>query len=123
MSNGYCHIELHTDDVEKAKSFFGSLLSWNLQDMDMGDAAYTMIGVGEGGTGGGIMKKPHPSAPTAWIPYVLVDDIDAKAAKVQELGGEIVQEKMEVPEYGWMVVIKDPTGAALGLWQPMKKSD
>jgi uncharacterized protein len=123
MSNEFCHIELHTSDVEKAKAFFGSLLSWDLQDMEMGDAQYTMIGVGGDGTGGGMMQKPHPDAPTAWLPYVLVDDIDAKTAKVQELGGEVIQEKTEVPEFGWMVVIKDPTGAALGLWETMKKHE
>ena len=40
---------------------------------------YTMINVGEG-TGGGMMTHPVAGAPSAWLPYVLVDDIAAATA-------------------------------------------
>jgi predicted enzyme related to lactoylglutathione lyase len=36
------------------------------------------------------MGKPMPEAPTAWMPYVQVDDLDATMLKVGELGGQIV---------------------------------
>jgi predicted enzyme related to lactoylglutathione lyase len=121
MANGFCHIELHTDDVDKAKSFFGELFEgWQLNDTPMGDMKYTMIGVNEDGgddVGGGIMDNPSPGTPSAWLPYVLVDDVDVTARKTVDLGGKILQEKVEIPGYGWFVVIQDPTGAALGVWQ------
>ncbi len=44
---------------------------------------YTMIDVG-GGVGGGLQKKPMPEQPTAWLPYVEVDDVKATMAKVFE---------------------------------------
>jgi len=28
----------------------------------------------------------------------------------------------EVPNFGWFSVVKDPTGAVLGLWQPKSKA-
>jgi len=37
---------------------------------------YTIINVGEG-TGGGMMKNPHPDIPDNWLPYIMVDDIEA----------------------------------------------
>ena len=78
---------------------------------------YTMIGVGEG-TGGGMMKNPVPGLPSHWLAYVLVEDINASTKKAKSLGAKVVKEVTEVSGYGWLSVITDPTGAALGLWQP-----
>jgi predicted enzyme related to lactoylglutathione lyase len=61
MGNPFVHGELMTNDVGKAKSFYGQLFDWKLEDMDMGDKIYTLIKVGEG-TGGGLMKNPMPNA-------------------------------------------------------------
>src|SRR3984957_12087676 len=80
MANPFVHVELNTADVSKAKTFYGSLFNWKLEDMPMGGGSYTTIGVGEG-TGGGIMKHPVPGAASAWLAYVLVDDIAAATKK------------------------------------------
>jgi predicted enzyme related to lactoylglutathione lyase len=115
------HVELNTTDVSKAKAFYGSLFDWKLQDVPMGGAEpYTLIGVGDG-TGGGIMKHPVPGAPSAWLAYVLVDDIHAATKKAASLGANIMRDVTEVPSMGWLSILIDPTGAALGLWQTMKK--
>ena len=118
MANPFCHIELHTSDVDKAKGFYGGLFEWKLEGMPMGDTEYTMINVGDDGTGGGMMSKPCEDAPTAWMPYVLVEDLDQSTAKAVELGGTVVNEKTEIPDYGCFTVIADPTGGVVGMWQP-----
>ena len=87
----------------------------------MGDMTYTLIGVGEG-TGGGMMKVPVPGASSQWMPYVLVDDINASAEKARSLGGTVAVEPTEVPNMGWYSLITDPTGATLGLFQGMDHS-
>jgi predicted enzyme related to lactoylglutathione lyase len=118
MANPFVHVELATTDLNKAKSFYQSLFDWQLQDMDMGDGmSYTMIGVGEG-TGGGMMKHPAPGVPSAWLAYVLVDNVTAATAKAKSLGAAIVRDVTEVPNAGSFSIITDPTGAMLGLWQP-----
>jgi len=62
MANPFVHVELATTDLDKSKSFYQSLFSWQLQEMDMGGGtSYTMINVDEG-TGGGMMKHPVPGA-------------------------------------------------------------
>jgi predicted enzyme related to lactoylglutathione lyase len=117
MANPFVHVELNTTDLAKAKSFYGKLFDWKLEDMPMdGGGTYTLIGVGEG-TGGGLMKHPIPGAPSFWLSYVLVDDIDAATQKVKALGGTVMKDKTEVPGMGWLAIIADPTGAHLGLWK------
>jgi uncharacterized protein len=121
MANPFVHVELATTDIGKAKSFYQSLFSWQLQDMDMGGGmSYTMINVGEG-TGGGMMKHPVPGAPSAWLPYVLVDDIATATAKAKSLGATVARDITEVPNAGSFSIIIDPTGAHLGLWQEKAK--
>ena len=80
---------------------------------------YTMISVGKG-TGGGMMKQMCPDAPSVWLPYVLVKDIDVATKKAKKLGGKIMKDVTEVMGMGWLSIIVDPTGAILGLWEPKK---
>jgi predicted enzyme related to lactoylglutathione lyase len=119
MANPFVHVELMTTDVAKAKSFFGQLFDWQLEDMDMGDMTYTIIKVGEG-TGGGLMKNPMPGAPSMWVAYVLVDDVKASTKKAQSLGAKVMKDVTEVPDMGSFTIITDPTGAMLGLWETKK---
>ena len=117
MANPFCHVELHTQEPAKAKDFYQNLFDWALEDVPVGEITYTMVNVGEG-TGGGIMQNPVPDAPSHWLAYILVDDVAASTEKAQALGATVVQELTEIPGYGWFSVIADPTGAAIGLWQP-----
>ena len=114
MANPFCHVELNTTDVNKAKTFYTKLFDWKLEDVP-GD--YTMIKVGEG-TGGGLMKNPIPGAPSFWLSYVLVDDIEGATKKAKSLGATVMKDVTEVMGAGWLSIIADPTGAHLGLWKP-----
>jgi len=116
MANTFVHSELSTTDVAKAKSFYGKLFDWKLEDIPMGDMSYTLIKVGDG-TGGGIMKNPIPNVPSFWLTYVLVDDIKAATQKVKDLGGTVMKDVTEVMDMGWLSIIVDPTGAPFGMWQ------
>jgi len=118
MANAFVHAELNTTDVQKAKTFYGKLFDWKLEDIPMGEGeTYTMIGVGEG-TGGGIMQQMIPGASSDWMPYVGVDDIRAATKKAKSLGANILKDVTEVMDMGWLSIFKDPTGAIIGLWQP-----
>jgi len=119
MGNPFVHIELMSTDVKKAKAFFGKLFDWKLEDMPMPDMTYTMIRVGDG-TGGGMLTNPIPNAPSMWVPYVLVDNLQAASDKASQLGGQIMKGPIEVPGAGSFVIITDPTGGMLGLWHPKK---
>jgi predicted enzyme related to lactoylglutathione lyase len=121
MAHPFVHVELTTTDIGKAKSFYQSLFHWELNDVEVAPGrTYTMIGVGEG-TGGGMMQAPGPGMPSAWLPYVLVDDIVATTEKAKSLGAEVCLDVMEVMDMGRLSIISDPTGAMLGFWQPKSK--
>jgi predicted enzyme related to lactoylglutathione lyase len=84
MANPFVHVELMASDVGKAKSFYGQLFDWRLEDMPVGDMTYTLIKVGEG-TGGGLMRNPMPNSPSMWLAYVLVDDVKAATKRPNRL--------------------------------------
>jgi predicted enzyme related to lactoylglutathione lyase len=116
MANPFVHVELNTTDPDAAKAFYGKLFGWKLSDVPMPLGTYTMIDVGDG-TGGGIVKQMNPQAPSAWLAYVLVDDIRASTAHAKSLGATILKDVDEVPDMGWLSIIADPTGGVLGFWQ------
>jgi predicted enzyme related to lactoylglutathione lyase len=120
MANPFVHVELNTTDVSKAKKFYGGLFNWTLEDVPMPNGSYTMIKVGEG-TGGGIMKHPVPGAPSAWLAYVLVDDVAASTKKAKSLGATVMKDATEIMGVGTFSVLIDPTGAAIALWKPKAK--
>src|SRR6185295_2935497 len=98
-----------SSDVGKAKSFYGKLFDWNLEDMPMDDGTYTMIKVGEG-TGGGLMKNPMPNAPSSWVAYVQVNDLKKSVQKAKALGGKVMKDETKVMGMGSLAIINDPTG-------------
>ena len=118
MANPFVHVELNSTDVAKSKAFYGKLFDWKLEDIpnDAAGGTYTMISVGDG-TGGGMMKSPMPGAPSMWLAYVLVDDIEAATKKAKSLGAKVMKDVTEVMDMGWLSIIVDPTGAMLGLWK------
>ncbi|MDP3619477.1 MAG: VOC family protein [Ramlibacter sp.] len=117
MANPFVHVELSSNDLPAAKTFYSSLFAWKLDEMPMGPGmTYTTISPGDG-TGGGMMNNPVPGTPSFWLPYVNVDDINASTKKAESLGGKVMHPVTPVAEMGWFSVISDPSGAALGLWQ------
>ncbi len=123
MSNGFVHIELNTENVKKARSFYKSLFDWKLGDMKMGPGmTYTTIDAGKGKTGGGMQNKPMPDAPTAWLPYVEVDDVKRSIAKARKLGAQVMVDYQPIPNMGAFGIFVDPTGAALGIWERSKQA-
>ena len=120
MANPFVHVELNTTDLRKAKTFYGKLFDWDMEDVPAPFGTYTLIDVGNG-TGGGMMKQLMPDTGSAWMPYVLVKDIDAATKKAKKLRAKVMKDVTEVMGRGWLSIIVDPTGALLGLWEPKKK--
>ena len=116
MGNPFVHVELSSTDPEAAKAFYGELFSWHLEDTQMPVGTYTMVNPGDG-VGGGMMRQPIPGAPSAWLPYVVVDDVKSSVEKAVSLGANVTMDVTAIPGMGHYAIIEDPTGASIGLWQ------
>jgi uncharacterized protein len=118
MGNPFVHVELMTNDVAAAKTFYKSLFDWQIEDFP--EMEYSVVKVGEG-TGGGMMKSPRPGSPPSWLAYVQVSDVASSTKRAQELGAKVMKEKTEVPGMGWFSVVVDPQGAPFAMWETKKK--
>src|SRR4029434_9439865 len=47
MANPFVHAELNTNNLPKAKAFYGELFAWKLEDMPTENGSYTLINAGE----------------------------------------------------------------------------
>lgn len=112
----FCWNDLASTDVEAAKKFYTELFGWKLKESQDAGMAYTEIMVG-GREMGGIyqMTAEQGNRPSHWMAYVAVDDIDASARRVEELGGKVCVPPTDIPNTGRFCVITDPTGATLSL--------
>jgi uncharacterized protein len=115
----FCWIDLGTPDQDAAGEFYGALFGWALKEDENAEqtGGYRVATLRDEAIGG-VMKLMEEGQPPAWSAYVCVEDVDATAAKAKEAGGQVMFEPMSVLDYGRMAFIVDPTGAALGLWQP-----
>jgi predicted enzyme related to lactoylglutathione lyase len=112
MAGQVVHIEIPADDTGQAQSFYGGLFGWQFQNYP-GPSEYHMARLGESQGGAITNMEPGKKGMRA---YFSVDDINAGAAKVNELGGTADQ-PMPVPQMGWFVTCRDPHGNEFGLWQ------
>lgn len=113
--------DLYSKDADASKKFLTQLFGWTHKDIPTGKGEYTMFFL-EGKAVAGSMQIPEEmkGMPSFWTNYVTVDDVDAMAEKVKQLGGTVSMPPMDVMGEGRMTSIADPTGAALALWQPKK---
>ena len=116
MGNPFCYMELTTSNLPGAKDFYSKMFDWQLEEFAGAGQPYFMVNTGSE-PAGGMMGLPMPQVPTTWCVYILVDDLDSAVAKLEKLGGKVLKERTEVPEYGWFVIASDPQGAFFGLWQ------
>ncbi|MBK5482595.1 VOC family protein [Peribacillus sp. TH16] len=92
------HFEIHVDDMERAKKFYGEVFGWSFQDWsDFAGMPYLGAGTGdenEPGINGALMQRqsPLPEAGQALNGYACTMGVDnyyeAEATFVVDGGGE-----------------------------------
>ena len=112
MAGEMVHVEIPVDDTGKGREFWGGLFGWEFEAYP-GPFEYHMTRLGEQQGAAITNMEPGKRGPRL---YFDVDDINAGAARVTELGGE-AGEPQPVPSMGWFAVCKDNAGNEFGLWQ------
>ncbi len=112
-----CWVDLGTNDIPKAISFYSSQFGWDIQRGGEEVGGYSMAQLdGRNVAGLGPLMGP-PGAPSAWATYFASSDVDAAAARIKSAGGQLMVEPMDVMDAGRMLVAADVTGATFGVWQ------
>jgi len=108
--------EMVTPKQSETSAFYRSLFQWTAEEMSMGEAGtYLMMKAGEA-SAGGIAQAPM-EVPSHWMSYLTVDDVDADAKRVAELGGDVHGEPFDIPGIGRAAIAKDPNGAPFALFR------
>src|SRR5881394_2410411 len=107
--------ELLTTDVAEAQKFYKAVIGWGVQEWDAGSGqSYPMWLAGETPIGG-TMQLPDDAkkmgAPPHWLGYMSTPDLDATAADVTRLGGNVLHEPFDIPSIGRIAILADPQGA------------
>ena len=111
----FCWDELATKDLDAAGKYYGSVFGWTGK---LGEGAMPYWHWKSGTMDiGGMMAIPMPNMPPYWLAYIAAADVDAKTAKVRELGGKVIMGPMEVENVGRLSVVQDPTGATFALFR------
>ncbi len=53
-----------------------------------------------------------------WFPYIAVDDIDARLARVAEAEGSVERPAFDIPGVGRIAIVRDRAGSAVGWITP-----
>jgi predicted enzyme related to lactoylglutathione lyase len=116
--------DLATSDPAAGASFYSQILPWKTKPWEV-DETYTLILNNDEPLGGIVpladeLRTRHVSP--HWMPYVCVYDVDACSRQAKTLGGQVLSGPEEVPNVGSWVVVGDPQGAAIGLFEPDGKA-
>jgi predicted enzyme related to lactoylglutathione lyase len=110
--------ELITTDKERAKAFYSMVLGWGTQDVSIPSAAYSLFTLGDTSVSG-LMNLPTDAdkigAKPRWIGYVGVNDVDATAVLINQLGGAMHVPPTNFDNFSRFAVAVDPQTATFGL--------
>jgi uncharacterized protein len=113
--------ELVTRDVEKAKKFYGSTIGWTFDGMPMPDGTYWVAKMGDKPVGGlfPIAGPQWDGVPEHWLPYLAVDDVDARVKKAVAAGAKLMRPSFDIPGVGRIAILTEPGGAGIGWITPV----
>jgi len=111
------HVDVPSDDPERAKKFYAALFGWKFQSVP--EFQYNLFTMenpdGTPGVRGGLGKRMAPEQ--RMTNFFGVPSIDDAMKQVVQLGGKLISPKMPVPGMGYLVTCMDTEGNAFGLWE------
>ncbi len=124
MPNLFNWVEIPTTDMERAKTFYRTILGKEGPDLHQetfGEVLYSFLPMEPGYAGGALVQHKNyaPGQGQGVCVYLVVQgDLNATLAKVEAAGGKVVISKMPLGDIspGYMAQFIDSEGNRLGLW-------
>jgi len=101
-------------DMPKAQAFYQAVFGWKTNPVPMGEAPYPMIEHKGQGIGG--YRQAAGAAPTHWVCFISVPDVDATFNAIKAAGCRTLQSPTDYGP-GRFAAVTDPTGAPFALWK------
>ena len=117
----FCWNELMTRNVAGAKKFYSDAMGWSFDAMPMGGGmTYWIAKMGDEPVAGifDISSPEYEDVPERWMPYIAVDDVDARVKKAVKAGAKVMKPAFDVPGVGRIVILTEPGGAGVGWMTP-----
>jgi len=112
----FCWETLNTSDKDRAIAFYGKVFGWKTMAGPAGEGSvFTVDGSREGQVADIQLAQGFPPC---WLTYVVVEKLEHSRERAEKLGAKVMMPLIEVPTVGRIAVIADPTGGAIGLFQP-----
>jgi uncharacterized protein len=121
------HFEIHVDDMERAKKFYGEVFGWSFQDWsDFAGMPYFGATTGdenELGINGALMQRqstpPKAGQPLNGFACTMgVENYDVTEEKIMANGGTVAMPKYALPGMAWQGYYIDTEGNTFGIHQP-----
>ena len=110
--------DLSSPDIEASKEFYGRLFGWEAETVAPPEAGtYTLFKL-NGKTTAAVQTTMDGQMPPVWRAYIHTTDAAATTERARQAGATILMEPMDVFDSGRLAFFADPTGAAIGLWEP-----
>jgi uncharacterized protein len=117
MYNGYfVWRDLQSTDVAASQTFFTNLFGWTTESVDMGGMTYTMFGLKSENFGGFSPLDPGTGAPSRFVSYLTIEDVDAGVATAAQNGASLLFGPDDIPNIGRFAAIADAQGAIVNLF-------
>ncbi|TXK80651.1 VOC family protein [Paenibacillus sp. N3.4] len=125
------HFEIHVDDMERAKKFYGEVFGWTFEDWS-NYAGMPYFGAvtgdaNEPGLNGALMQRQGASsvpgqALNGYACTMGVGDYDSTESKILNHGGKVSLPKYALPGMAWQGYYMDTEGNIFGIHQPDKNA-
>lgn len=107
-------VDLLTEDVQKARSFYNEVFGWNIIPSKE-DPLYFLIYQKIKPIGGMVAHEDRnkQAQESRWLITLSVEDVDKAAAFVKDKGGKVLDGPIDAEGRGRMALVTDPAGAPL----------
>lgn len=122
-TNPVVWFEIYVDDIQRARKFYETILDIKLREMPMPDVdsdgmemvAFPMEMDGEGAAGALVKMEGFKAGGNSTIVYFGSDDCSNEESRIKKAGGQVVQSKQSLGEYGFIVLGTDTEGNTFGI--------
>lgn len=109
-------VDLGSPDPDAAAAFYSGLFGWTAEEGPP-EAMDYRICLLRGRPVAGIGGAMEPGRPF-WTTYLHTDDAETTAKAVNDNGGEVLLDPIDVLTVGRLAICTDPSGARFSLWEP-----